>query len=283
MDTGFAIDPYQGLAPADEDRVVRAAAEMGYRSAWTPSGADPSAFERCLRWHRASGLPVGILVVPAPAWPVPRLAEQAERLWNQTEGSFTLGVGSGGMTSAPAGMRAYLLDLRERLPAALPLYLGALGPRMLATAAEVADGVALNWCSAEQVTWSRGVVAEAAATAGREAPRVVEYIRAIADEDEALAQQTLARALVAYALGPPQYRRHFERMGLGEELHAVEAGADPSPALLSAAGAWGRPGAVRPRFEALARDLDLGIVRVLVTSGGDADSALRTLRECLPN
>ena len=40
-------------------------------------------------------------------------------------------------------------------PPRTPVYLGALGPRMLRLAGELADGAALNWCTPEQVSWSR--------------------------------------------------------------------------------------------------------------------------------
>jgi hypothetical protein len=92
--------------------------------------------------------------------------------------------------------------------------------------------------------------------------------------------------MLGYALGPPQYRKHFERKGFaGElnELNELEAGQrTPSDALLAASGAYGRPGDVRAQFEGLAAGLDLAIVRVLVTKPGDAESARRVIEECAP-
>src|ERR1700730_6546634 len=139
---GFSIDPDQGLRDTDEARLVRLAAELGYDSAWTPSRADAAAFDRCLRWHEASGLPVGISAVPASGRPPEFYAEHARRVWEKTGGRFTLGVGSGQMPHPAEAMRPYVLDLRQRLPAEMPLYLAALGPRMLRLAAEVADRAA---------------------------------------------------------------------------------------------------------------------------------------------
>src|SRR5438105_1092272 len=43
MPTGFALDPDQGFGPTDELRLVKLGAELGYASAWTPSGADAAA------------------------------------------------------------------------------------------------------------------------------------------------------------------------------------------------------------------------------------------------
>jgi alkanesulfonate monooxygenase SsuD/methylene tetrahydromethanopterin reductase-like flavin-dependent oxidoreductase (luciferase family) len=177
MQTGFAIDPRQRLDAERELELVQVGAEFGYASAWTPAGADESAFDRCLRWHRASGLEVGISVVPASGRDPAFYAGQAIRVWEGTNGRFVLGVGSGQMGHPAEEMRAYVDALRRQLPAGVPIYVAALGPRMLRLAAELADGVALNWCTPEQVSWSRRIVEQAAAAAGRPVPRIVSYIR----------------------------------------------------------------------------------------------------------
>ena len=283
MPTGFSIDPDQGLSEADELQLVRLAADLGYESAWTPSRADAAAFDRCRRWHQSRGMPVGISAVPASGRPAEFYAEQAARLWNDTGGRFTLAVGSGQMPRPAETMRPYLVDLRKRLPAEQPLYQAALGPLMLRLAAELADGVALNWCTVEQVAWSRQQLAVAARAAARPVPRVVEYIRTAVDPDAELAKRTVAAAAIPYALRIPAYRRHFDRMGFADELGRIEAfGDDPSRGFISAIGAAGVPGATRAQFERLATGLDLPIVRVLVVRRGDATSARRVLEECHP-
>lgn len=283
MPTGFAIDPDQGLSEADENELVRLAAELGYDSAWTPSRADAAAFERCRRWHQASGLPVGISAVPASGRPAEFYAQETAGLWNDTGGRFTLAVGSGQLPHSAHTMPPYLLELRRRLPPSSPLYLAALGPLMLRLAAEQADGVALNWCTAEQVAWSRQQLTGAARVARRPVPSVIEYIRTAVDPDAGLAQRTVGAAALPYALRVPAYRRHFERMGFSEELRRIEASdGAPSPAFVGAIGAAGAPGEARARFDRLANGLDLPIVRVLVVRPGDAESARRVLEECRP-
>src|SRR5215471_11315017 len=172
MRLGFSIDPRQALSEADELRLVELGAQLGYESAWTPSGPDAEAFDRCLRWHRASGLATGISVVPASGQPPSFYAEQARRVWEGTGGQFVLGVGSGRMAHAAQGMRAYLGELRALLPPDQPLYAAALGPLMLRVTAELTDGALLNWCSPEWVGWSRERLERAAAAAGRPAPAV---------------------------------------------------------------------------------------------------------------
>jgi 5,10-methylenetetrahydromethanopterin reductase len=283
MPTAFAIDPDQGLREDDERALVRLAAELGYESAWTPSRADAAAFDRCLDWHQASGLPVGISAVPASGRPPDFYAGQARRLWEATGGRFTLGVGSGQLSHPAPAMRPYLAELRTRLASEQPLYLAALGPLMLRLAAELADGVALNWCTAEQVAWSRQQLADASRRAGRPVPRVVEYIRTAVDPDAELAKRTLGAAAIPYALRVPAYRRHFERMGFADELGRIEASnGAPSGSFVTAIGAAGAPGDARAHFERLAAGLDLPIVRVLVVRPGDVESARRVLEECRP-
>ena len=284
MEVGFSIDPGQGLSPADELACVSRAAELGYESAWTPAGADELAFDRCLAWHRLTGLPTGVAVVPASGQSPQFYGQQAARVWDGTAGRFVLGVGSGSMVHAAREMRPYLADLRRLLPRGLPLYVAALGPEMLGLAAELADGVSLNWCSADQVAWSRAQVELAAARAGRPVPPIAEYVRTAVDPDSGVAACAMGTAILAYALGPIAYRRHFQRMGFADELEQLEeSGEPPGPRLLSAVGAWGAPGEVRRQFLRLAQGLDCGIVRVVVSQPGDAASALRVLEECQPD
>jgi alkanesulfonate monooxygenase SsuD/methylene tetrahydromethanopterin reductase-like flavin-dependent oxidoreductase (luciferase family) len=280
--TGFALDTEQGFSPSEELRVVRLAQQLGYESAWTNTGPDAAAFERCLRWYEATGLPVGISAVPASGQPPDFYVHHARRLWDATTGKFTIVVGSGQFPHPAREMRTYLADVRKGLPDGSPLYVAALGPLMLKLAGEVADGVALNWSSADLVRWSRRIVTEAATRAGRAIPQVIEYIRTAVDPDVRLARQTVVGAAVRYTHYPP-YLRHFERMGVADDLQRMEAStAAATPELVDAIGAAGAPGGTRASFERLAGGLDLPIVRVLVTRPGDVDSARRVLEECRP-
>jgi alkanesulfonate monooxygenase SsuD/methylene tetrahydromethanopterin reductase-like flavin-dependent oxidoreductase (luciferase family) len=284
MHLAVGIDPDQGLSDADEAHLLRHAAMRGYEAAWTPSRPDGVAFDRCLRWHRESGLATGISVVPASGQPPSFYANHAVQVWEATAGRFILGVGSGQLDRPIKAMREYLSQLNALLPPELPVYVGAMGRSMLRLAGEMGDGVALNWCSSKQVAEARIEVTRAASVAHRPVPVIAEYIRTVVDPDVGLARSTLSAAMLGYALGPPQYRKHFERKGFAAELEELEAGQRvPSDALLAASGAYGRPGEVKVQFEGLASGLDLAIVRVLVTKRGDAESARRVIDECAPS
>jgi alkanesulfonate monooxygenase SsuD/methylene tetrahydromethanopterin reductase-like flavin-dependent oxidoreductase (luciferase family) len=285
VETGFSLDPRLQLDPDDELRLVKRGAELGYRSAWTPATDDHEAFDRCLRWYQASGLPVGIAVVPASGRPAFWYAAHALRVHQATGGNFIFGVGSGRLEHAAEGMREYLRKLREPLADGPPIYLAALGPLLLRLAGEMADGVSLNWCSRDMVAWSREVVAEAAADSGRPLPVVAMYIRTCLDRDAEAARSALAQAALTYALGAPAYQRHFERMGFPpEELLLVQRSeAEPTPEFLAAVGAAGAPGEVRAQFERIAGGgLDVAIVRVLTARPGDPAAVELALEECAP-
>jgi alkanesulfonate monooxygenase SsuD/methylene tetrahydromethanopterin reductase-like flavin-dependent oxidoreductase (luciferase family) len=182
-------------------------------------------------------------------------------------------------------------------PQRTPIVLGALGPEMIRLGGEIADGVSLNWCSAEQVAWSRERVAEGAAVSGRDPAevRVVEYIRVCVDDDVDAARRGLAKATMGYAMGGRRdrgYRAHFERMGFATELAKLDEMkangapldelADAFPAeLLLMVGYFGKADGAAAAFRSLAEGLDIAIVRVVAARPG-VDSVLAVMRACEP-
>ncbi len=281
---GFGIDSDQGLSTLEELQLVRLAADLGYKSAWTTSGPNAEAFDRCVIWYRESLLQTGILVVPASGQPPSFYAEHALRAWQSTNGQFVLGVGSGTMESPMHQFPSYIQELRRRLPIDLPLYVGAIGPMMLRVAGKFGDGVALTWTSGRQLARFGSDIILGARSAGRSTPIVAGYIRTVVAEDHIKARRILSASALRYALGLPAYRRHFERLGFADQLHSLETGRtrSPSPAFLKACGAFGRPGEVRRLFYELAEGFDVAIVRVLVDRPGNVESGRMALEECRP-
>jgi alkanesulfonate monooxygenase SsuD/methylene tetrahydromethanopterin reductase-like flavin-dependent oxidoreductase (luciferase family) len=256
-----------------------------------------------------------------------------------TGGRFIMGIGAGGAyrprtrqslglprLSTLALMRDYLTTVRRLVagdevayqgevvtlqgvklamsPAPrTPVYLGALGPEMLRLAGELADGVCLNWCTPEQIAWSRARIAEGAMRVDRDPQhvQVVEYIRVCVDHDVEVARRAFARSTMGYALGqwvPTErerqlgYRAHFERMGYTAALAELDqmrqqgatvdevADAFP-PELLKRVGYYGAPEEAAAAFRRLAEGLDVAIVRVVAARPGMA-SVLAVLRACRP-
>ena len=285
------------------------------------------------------GLTTGISVSNVAYRGPAAFAISAGTLGAITGGRFILGIGSGrtysaatrrsvglGGGSALTIMREYLQTTRALLagetvdfageavtlhgvqlaiqpPPRTPVYVAALGPEMLRIAGECADGAALNWCSAEQVAWSRARIAEGAARAGRDpaAVRMAEYIRVCVDDDVATARRGLARATVGYALGqsvPSErerrfgYRAHFERMGFTPqlaELDAMRARGVAGNALLdafpdeilNAVGYFGPAEGAAEAFARLAQGLDTAVVRVVAARPG-LDAVRAVMRACRP-
>jgi len=277
---GIGLGQELGLTAPERDVLVAYARERGYASAWTNARGTREPFDACVRWTR-SGMTAGISVVPLDAWDQGQLARLTAETIGRAPG-FVLGVGSG--RAGPGALdlvRTAVASLRRSVPDA-PIHVGALGPRMLRLAGEVADGVALNWCTQERVQWSRERVAEGARRAGRDprAIRIVEYIRVCVDDDEDAARAALARAMLGYALAGPRrpkdtgYRSHFTRMGFDPLLTELEARRDHGepvevlaravpPDLLRTVGASGNARDAAAGFESLAVGLDLPIVRVV--------------------
>lgn len=295
---GIGLGQELGVAPGERDALVAHARALGYSSAWTNARGTREPFEACVRWTH-DGLTAGISVVPLDAWDAGALAHLANETAGRAPG-FVLGVGSGGAGGGALELvRDRVASLRREAPG-VPLYIGALGPRMLRLAGEVADGAALNWCDAERVAWSRERIAEGAARAGRDANaiRIVEYIRVCVNEDEIAARNALAVAILGYALAGPRrpkdrgYRVHFTRMGFDDVLTALEErrdrgepveslAADLPADLVRRVGAFGRPAAAAASFARLAEGLDLPIVRV-VAVGDPQVSARAAITACAP-
>ncbi len=286
------------------------------------------------------GITTGISVVPVPIWTVPSLATITGALADLSGGRFILGIGSGSIhdpgyrqtfglenISPIKLMRDYLVTLRALLsgqavthegtavtlrnvrlgiPATAdgkpvaPVYLAALGPQMLRLAGEASDGAALNWCSAEQVDWSREVVAEGARKAGRDPGEInmMEYIRICVDDDAAVARRAFAKAVMGYALARGDdkgrgSRAHFARMGFDAALTDLEdrrdrgvsadelADAFPDD-LLHLVGYYGTAAGAAAAFKRVAGSLDTAIVRVVPARPGPA-AVRAVMNACAPD
>ena len=258
-------------------------------------------FDICMAWYASSGLPTGIAVAPVSAWTIDQLAAVSKETLERTDGKFTLGIGTGRTADAPIRVMREAIDaLRARLPGTA-VYLGALGPQMLRLAGKRYDGAALNWCSADQVRWSRERVAAGARAAGRKPSdvRIHEYIRVCVDEDEEAARIAFATMVLTYALARPGadktkgYRGHFARMGFDALLTDLEsrraAGATEHELaqifpveLLRLVGYWGRPEGAREAFLRLAANLDIAVVRPVPARRNDLAAVRLAAQACAP-
>jgi alkanesulfonate monooxygenase SsuD/methylene tetrahydromethanopterin reductase-like flavin-dependent oxidoreductase (luciferase family) len=255
----------------------------------------------CATWHEASGLETGIAVAPMSAWRPDKLFSVSKDTFERCDGEFTLGIGTGRLTEAPIRvMRDAISVFRASLPR-LRVYLAALGPQMLRLAGERYDGAALNWCTADHVSWCRERVAAGARAAGRDPAdvRIHEYIRVCVDHDAEAARVALAKAVLGYALAAPGsdktkgYRGHFTRMGFDDVITELESRRDSGAtedelarlcpaALLRRVGYAGPPSGAREAFIRLADGLDIAIVRVVASRKNDLSAVRTTMAACAP-
>jgi alkanesulfonate monooxygenase SsuD/methylene tetrahydromethanopterin reductase-like flavin-dependent oxidoreductase (luciferase family) len=282
--------------------LAREGESLGYRAVFLPEIAGRDAFAALTGLAGETSAPwLGTGVVPMTSRAPRVTAMGAATVHERSGGRAVLGIGTGG---ARAGALETLADqvgeLRERLgagglslalPGPVPIWIAALGPRALALAGRIADGVLLNWCTPERVAEARTIVHEAAERAGRDPATVTigVYLRAALGDDEDAALAATREAAGEYA-SVPAYARQFAGMGLGagaQAASAARAAGTPGEVPASFVRALcliGDPGAARARLEAYrVAGADL-VVAYPVAAGADpVGSVAATLRALAPD
>jgi F420-dependent oxidoreductase-like protein len=219
----------------------------GFASAWTPNIFGPDALTvMALAGRVTSRIELGTAVVPTyPRHPV-ALAQQAMTVQAATGGRLALGLGPshqlvienmlGLSYEKPARhMREYLTvltSLRDRGEVSFqgetyrinanlrvagcdpfPILIGALGPRMLKVAGELADGT-LTWMTGPKVieTTTVPAITSHAKAAGRPAPRVAVSLPVCVTDNPAEAREVAAGAFGFYGT-LPSYRAMLDAEG----------------------------------------------------------------------
>ncbi len=292
-----------------------AAERAGYQTLWTNETAGRDAFGVLASWTAATRTArLGIGVSPVYARPPVTAAGAAAALTAATGRRLVLGIGSGHAVAARrqfgvehlaplAAVRDYAAILRALLagervahdgeafrvggvqlpeapPGPIPVVVGAMGPRMLALAADCCDGVLVNWTTAAKL-------AELAPGLRRRAGRPFEvsaYVRVAAATDADAARRALATDFAGY-LRLPAYRSHLARQGFDETAAAVgaaweEGGQEAAAAaisgdVLAGFGAFGTPDECRAMLEQYRHaGIDEVVVRpVPVGRGGIREAA----------
>ena len=219
-----------GLPPEDVPATARLAEELGFREVWY---AEDYFFSGGMTGAAATlgattTIPVGLGVVSALVRHPAVLAMEIATLCRLHPGRVRAGIGLGVIdrlhqmglgpratlreTEACTGTLRCLLDGGETPAEAtlggitlshppgerVPLYLGAMGPKMLRLAGAIADGTLLSWIkSRNYVRWARGQIAAGAREAGRAGrPRIVSFAIFSADSDRQKAKHAVRGAVV---------------------------------------------------------------------------------------
>jgi probable F420-dependent oxidoreductase len=274
--------------------LARLAEARGYDSLWVPEGSGKEAFAQLTAYALATqrlrlGTGIATVFTRTPAL----LAMAAATLDHISGRRAILGLGIGHRPGIEQGhgvrfakpsqrLREYVAIIRAILrgdplpeaslcPAtrfrleftperpALPVYIAALGPKMCQLAGELADGVLLNWATADYLPEAIANVRLGAERAGRNPADldIACYLRVAVGPDEAAVKQALARETVRY-IALDFYRRLFERSGFAAETEAVmkalpqgvEAAAEQlSERMVAAVAITGPPEVCRGRIE----------------------------------
>lgn len=222
-----------GLAAALPRKVIEAAADATagsrYHSFWLNNPPHASALPvlgDIARRHEA--LTVGVGVIPLSHHSPDEIAQEV-RTNRVPLARLYLGVGNGGGGGGVDRVRKGIDALRESLDTTIVI--AAMGPRMCRLAGEAADGVLFNWLTPEYAKRSAEWVREAAAAAGKPAPRLMAYVRVALGEGAA---ERLSEEAGRYE-AIPQYAAHFKRMGVPAIGTAIAA---TTPDALTALDAW---------------------------------------------
>lgn len=205
MTRGFGID---ASAPLDVAMEVAGLVERaGYSSFWVNGSPHDGALSIIDGVLETTELEVGVGVFPLTNISADELVAEVldrklpqDRLW--------LGVGSNRTPGALDEVREAAHTIREELDVRVAT--GAVGPKMMALAAEVADAVILTWSFAAEVERAREILNESSQAVGRDLPSVISFVRCALLPQAKEAVEERAGAYEAI----PRYKEVFERHGL---------------------------------------------------------------------
>jgi F420-dependent oxidoreductase-like protein len=310
MRLGAYINPGGDLPAAVS--LARLAEQLDYESVWVTHGLGRDSFLVLAAYGAVTQrLGLGNGVVPIyPRHPV-AMAQAALSLSEMSGGRFRLGIGVSHRASIEtmlgltvldplAVMREYVAVLRGALgsgaafegkyyrvhwslavptrPAAPPIYLAALGPKMCELAGEIADGAILWLCPPAYV---RDVAVPAIERGRRRAGKTLQGFDVVsavplAVTDDVTAARAAFRAELARYAALPFYRAMLEASGLGEGLRAFDRDGAVPESMAQALGAVGDAAAAGAYVKAY-REAGVTLPAVRPISFPDAPWYRRTL------
>ena len=242
--------PLPGFTVRTACNLARRAEELGYTDAWSAEVSGPDAFSVASAVGvSTSSLRIGCAIAPAFTRPPALIAMSALAASQAAEGRFCLGLGASTPTivenwmglrferpvermretievvkAALAGQKvdfdggsARAKGFRlEGAPAEVPIFIAALGPKMMALANEQADGIALY-----------AVAEEGVRIAKRAAPDLELVARLICIPDQPIEEvREFARFLLTPYIAADGYNPWIARQGFEQEAAEVKAAWD---------------------------------------------------------
>ncbi len=326
---GLRLGNEPEMSPADIQSLASLAEELGYGEVWMTEGHGRDSLTQLTAIATATsriGLATGILPMFSRTPLI--TAMSAAGLSAVSNGRFILGLGVGNRPAVEDGhgvaYRQPIEHLRDVVQIVrgllrgeevnyqgmaitvsraslgnaapqgkVPIYIAALGPRMLQLAGEMADGVLLSWTPASYLEQAIRLVREGATQAGRD-PSEVEisgYLRVAVTDDPAAGQASLQQQIAQYA-GSAHYRSYFQYTGFIREMEGAQLARDHADGPATAAaigesmqqelGVVGSVEEVRIRLEELRK---MGLAKPVIAPlpvGNLKDSYERTIRALAP-
>ena len=259
------------LTPGDVQELALLADEAGYDALWMTEGSGRDAVTQLTSLAAKTeriGLGTGIL--PLFGRTPLNTAMCAAGAAAVSNGRFILGLGVGSRPAVETGhgipyhrpvtrlretitivrrlLQGEEVDYKGRVfdvshaslggsapPGKVPIYIAALGPRILELAGEMADGVLLSWTGPSSLKGVIERVHGAATKAGRDpsAVKIAGYVRTSVASDQEAAHASLRGQIARYTLNS-YYRTFFRKSGFQQEMddaqQALERGDDAAAA-----------------------------------------------------
>lgn len=295
--------------------LARRAEEIGYTDAWSAEVSGPDAFSVASAVGvSTSSLRIGCAIAPAFTRPPPLIAMSALAASQAAEGRFCLGLGASTPTivenwmglrferpvermretievvkGALAGQKvdfdggsARIKGFRlEGAPAEVPIFIAALGPKMMALANEQADGIALY-----------AVAEEGVRIAKQAAPDLELVARLICIPDRPVDEvREFARFLLTPYVAAAGYNPWIARQGFEQEASDVKTAWDArdrpaavaamSDRLVDALVIAGPAAACKERLQSF-RDAGLDTPILLFIAQQGPDAALEMMEAMAP-
>jgi probable F420-dependent oxidoreductase len=243
------------MRPPKAERAIATIEELGFGTIWYPEavGSNESLTQAAMFLNWSERITVASAIVNIWGRDAIATANAARLLTGAFPGRYLLGVGASNEVSVPARghtfsrpltrMREYL-DAMDEAPYMPPepeepvrRFLAALGPKMLALAAERGIGAHTYFVPVEHTAFARETMGPGALLAVEQAVMLTD------DRTEA---RRVAQKHLGFYLARKFYRRNLARFGWAEsEMEGT--GSDP---LFDAIVAWGDIDAVRARVQA---------------------------------
>lgn len=250
---------FTGLQPLEVVECVQLAEQLGYESAWMAEGHGGDQFSILTACAVATKkILLGTSISSVFVRSAPTIAMAAACVDEFSNGRFILGLGSShkvqveGEHGLPYGqpiprlkecveiVRALLKDgevsysgsifnikgfdmwFRPRRDE-IPIYIGAVNPKMLKVCGEIAQGVLLTWCTVEHAEAAVQNIVLGAEESGRDRTEidVATSVGCIVSADKEQALNKMRRPVATYIARFPRYRRLMVEAGFAEEVEAV--------------------------------------------------------------